>query len=160
MSIRHVGVDPGCSGAIVALDGALVPVEWERMPTVKTGKANRVNAALLSSRLRDWLTDTTEAVVFIELVHSMRGQGVSTTFTFGHACGSVSGVCGALFIPMTYVTPQAWKKTAGLIGKDKDAARSRAIELWPSWRALDKKGAGQAYADAALIARHGALKHR
>jgi len=27
--------------------------------------------------------------------------------------------------------------------------------LWPSWRDLDKKGKGQALADAALIARYG-----
>jgi crossover junction endodeoxyribonuclease RuvC len=54
------------------------------------------------------------------------------------------------------VTPQKWKKAAGLIGTDKDAARTRAIQLWPNWRDLDKKGKGQALADAALIARYGA----
>jgi crossover junction endodeoxyribonuclease RuvC len=53
------------------------------------------------------------------------------------------------------VTPQAWKKHVGLLNKDKDAARSLAIDLWPSWGALDKKGEGQALADAALIARYG-----
>ena len=65
------------------------------------------------------------------------------------------GVLGAMGIPHTLVTPQAWKKDAGLIGKDKDAARARAIQLWPSWRDLDAKGKGQAYADAALIAMYG-----
>ena len=39
--------------------------------------------------------------------------------------------------------------------KDKDAARTRAIQLWPAWRDLDLKGKGQALADAALIARFG-----
>jgi hypothetical protein len=53
------------------------------------------------------------------------------------------------------VTPQAWKKSQGLIGTDKDAARSRAIQLWPTWKELHKKGKGQALADAALIARRG-----
>jgi hypothetical protein len=27
--------------------------------------------------------------------------------------------------------------------------------MWPEWRELDKKGAGQAFADAALIAYYG-----
>ena len=70
-------------------------------------------------------------------------QGVSSTFTFGHAAGAVEGLCAAMRIPVTLVTPQAWKKRAGLIGKDKDAARSRAVQLWPRWAALGKKGEGR-----------------
>jgi crossover junction endodeoxyribonuclease RuvC len=76
-------------------------------------------------------------------------------FSFGHSCGVIAGVLGAFEIPVTYVTPQAWKKRAGLSGTDKDAARSLAIQMWPAWRELDKRGQGQALADAALIARYG-----
>jgi crossover junction endodeoxyribonuclease RuvC len=76
-------------------------------------------------------------------------------FNFGHSCGTVMGVLGALDIPHTMVTPQKWKKAAGLIGTDKDAARSRAIQLWPTWTELGSKGKGQALADAALIAKFG-----
>lgn len=47
------------------------------------------------------------------------------------------------------------KKSAGLIGSDKDAARSRAIQLYPELRALDAKAKGRAIADALLIARFG-----
>jgi crossover junction endodeoxyribonuclease RuvC len=50
-------------------------------------------------------------------------------FTFGHAAGVAEGILQGLNIPYTLVTPQAWKKSAGLIGSDKDAARSRAIQL-------------------------------
>ena len=63
------------------------------------------------------------------------------------------GVLSALEIPVSGISPQEWKKRAGLIGKDKDASRSKALELWPHWRVLDKKGEGQAMADAALMAR-------
>lgn len=73
-------------------------------------------------------------------------------FTFGHAVGSVVGVLAALGIRTTLVAPTVWKSRAGLIGKGKDAARSRGIQLWPDWAALEKKAAGQALADAALIA--------
>ena len=145
-----VGIDPGASGAIVALwEGE--PVEWILMPTVKVGSATRVNA----SALADFLETVQASHVYVEQVGAMPGQGVSSMFNFGHSCGTVMGVLGAMGIPHTLVTPQSWKKDAGLIGKDKDAARARAIQLWPSWRDLDAKGKGQAYADAALIAMYG-----
>lgn len=148
--MRVVGVDPGASGAIVLLDND-VPIEWTLMPTMKVGSATRVNAAALAK----WFEDSQAEHVFIEQVGAMPGQGVTSMFNFGHSCGTVMGVVAALVIPHTMVTPQAWKKAAGLIGTDKDAARSRAIQMWPYWRELDKKGAGQALADAALIARYG-----
>jgi crossover junction endodeoxyribonuclease RuvC len=123
------------------------PIEWMRMPTYMVGKSNRVNGAAVAS----FISKIDRAV--IELVHAMPGQGVTSMFTFGHACGTVFGVLAALEIPVSGITPQEWKKRAGLIGKDKDAARSKALELWPHWRVLDKKGEGQAMADAALMAR-------
>src|SRR5690606_14340133 len=88
-------------------------------------------------------------------VGAMPGQGVSSMFTFGHAAGVVEGLIQGLGIPYTLVTPQAWKRRAGLIGSDKDAARSRAIQLYPGVRVLDLKEKGQAVADAMLIARYG-----
>ena len=147
--MRIVGIDPGASGALVLLiDGE--PVEWMEMPTMKVGSATRVNA----SALADFLAACEPTSVLVEQVGAMPGQGVSSMFNFGHSCGVVMGVLGAMGIPCTLVTPQTWKKAAGLIGTDKDAARARAIQLWPKWRDLDKKGKGQALADAALIARY------
>jgi crossover junction endodeoxyribonuclease RuvC len=146
-----IGIDPGISGAIVVLDDVHQPIEWELMPTVKTGKASRVNGSALRTIVELGGIDH----VYVESVHSMPKQGVASSFNFGHSAGVVEGVLQALGVPYTLVTPQAWKKRAGLIGQDKDAARSRAIQLWPFWRELDAKGKGQAFADAALIARYG-----
>lgn len=148
-----IGIDPGCSGSLVVLRSRTCPepIDWMRMPTLKVGKSSRVDCAAVARFLADY--DTGHA--YIEQVHSMPGQGVSSSFTFGHATGAVEGVVSALMMPMTLVTPQRWKKRAGLIGTDKDAARSQAIRRWPKWAALEKKIAGQAFADAALIALHG-----
>lgn len=146
--MRTIGIDPGAAGAIVMLEDNQ-PIEWMRMPTMMVGTATRVNGAALASFFHDSQVDH----VYVEQVGAMPGQGVRSMFNFGHNVGTVMGALGALGIPVTLVTPQAWKKAAGLIGKDKDASRARAIQLWPDWRDLDKKGAGQAYADAALIAR-------
>ena len=156
MSKYLIGIDPGVSGSVVILQSAEFPdpIEYIRIPTIKVGKASRVDAAELARFLQDF--DCGQAV--IEAVHAMPGQGVASCFSFGHAAGVVEGVVATLCIPYTLVTPQAWKKRAGLIGADKDAARSRAIQLWPRWADLGKKGAGQAFADAALIARYGAAR--
>lgn len=146
-----IGVDPGIGGGIVILQSRTcpTPIEWCRMPVLKVGKSSRVDCAALARYLCDY--DSGEA--FIEQVHAMPLNGSVSSFTFGHAAGAVEGVMAALMIPVTLVTPQSWKKRAGLIGKDKDASRSRAIQMWPRWDALGKKGEGQALADAALIAR-------
>lgn len=153
MSNVIIGIDPGCSGAIVVLDDCGVYQDSIFMPTVKVGTKSRVNGAAIASFLRSF--DLTESQAFLEQVGAMPGQGVSSMFTFGHAAGVVEGILQGLFIPYSLVTPQAWKKTSGLIGSDKDAARSRAIQLYPSLRILDQKAKGQAVADALLIARHG-----
>ena len=148
-----IGCDPGCSGAIVVLlsRNCPEPVEWMPMPTIKNGKSSRVNASELSNFLANYDAGT----AYIESVHSMPGQGVASSFGFGHAAGVLEGVLTAMRIPVVMVTPQTWKKRAGLIGTKKDASRSAAIRRWPRWADLSKKGAGQAYADAAFIALYG-----
>lgn len=150
--MKTIGIDPGLSGALVLLDNE--PLEWITMPTYQVGKNNRVNGAALSRWIKDLLIyHSFEAKM--ELVGAMPGQGVTSMFSFGHSCGTVMGVLAALDIPVTLVTPQSWKKAAGLQGTDKDAARSKAINMWPKWDVLDTKSKGQAFADAALIARFG-----
>ena len=147
----RIGVDPGGSGAIVVLrDGD--PISWLNMPLMKVGTNTRVNGAHLAS----FLAPYKGVPVFLELVHIMPKQGASSAFTFGHSAGVVQGLVQGLGHSLTMVTPQKWKKAAGLIGTEKDRARSTAILLWPGWRELDAKVKGGALADAALIGRYGA----
>jgi crossover junction endodeoxyribonuclease RuvC len=148
----RIGIDPGCSGALVVLAPDGTYMAGVLMPTFKTGKSSRVNGAALGAFLRDYRIG---AHAYLESVHAMPKQGVTSVFTFGHAAGVVEGLLQGIGIPYTLVQPTAWKRRAGLIGQDKDAARSRAIQLWPRWRDLDLKGKGQAFADAALIAKFG-----
>ena len=146
-----IGIDPGCSGALVALLDGCTYVAGLRMPVVKIGKSTRVNGAAVAAFLRAY----PPRHVYLESVHAMPGNGATSMFSFGHSAGVAEGVLSAIGAPYSLVTPQAWKRSAGLIGTDKDAARSRAVQLWPDCRALDAKEAGQAFADAALIARFG-----
>lgn len=149
-----IGIDPGCSGAIVVMTEGGNYVAHLNMPTIKVGTKSRVNGAAVAAFLREMIGEF-NAHAYLEQVGAMPGQGVSSMFTFGHAAGVVEGLLQGLGIPYSLITPQAWKRRAGLIGSDKDAARSRAIQLFPDLRILDLKGKGQAVADAILIARFG-----
>ncbi|WP_296262477.1 crossover junction endodeoxyribonuclease RuvC [uncultured Enterobacter sp.] len=146
-----LGIDPGCSGALVLVTEQGGYIDHLPMPTIKVGTKSRVNGAAVAAWVRQY--GITHA--YLEQVGAMPGQGTASMFTFGHAAGVAEGILQGLNIPYTLVTPQAWKKSAGLIGSDKDAARSRAIQLYPELRALDAKAKGQAIADALLIARYG-----
>lgn len=146
-----LGIDPGCNGALVLIGSMGGYIDHLNMPTIKVGTKSRVNGAAVAA----WIRDYDIGHAYLEQVGAMPGQGTASMFTFGHAAGVAEGLLQGLNIPYTLVTPQAWKKAAGLIGSDKDAARSRAIQLYPELRFLDAKAKGQAIADALLIARFG-----
>ena len=143
-----IGIDPGISGAIATLTGDSL-VDVVDMPTMKNGKKQMVNAAELAKLLSSYKSNNT--VVYLERVSAMPGQGVSSMFNFGVSFGIIQGITGALQIPMVLVTPQLWKKKAGLLGKDKDCARTLAQQLYPAAPLGRKKDCGRA--DAILIAR-------
>ena len=153
-----IGIDPGQTGAIASLNKYGQVVELADMPTMARihGKGHQVDAAQLASILTS-MKDGNTATVYLEQVSAMPGQGVSSTFHFGESVGIVLGVCGALGLPVRMVTPQKWKKKAGLIGKDKDAARTLAIQSHPDFADMLtlKKHIGRA--DAILIAEFGGM---
>lgn len=153
-----LGVDPGGSGALVAMLDNGTMLEYLIMPTIKVGTKTRVNGAAIAAFIHRLIDDHRFAHCYLEQVGAMPKNGASSMFTFGHAAGLVEGVITGAGIPLTLVSPQAWKKQAGLIGQDKDAARSRAIQLYPDLRVLDLKAKGQAVADAILIARYGIFR--
>jgi crossover junction endodeoxyribonuclease RuvC len=93
--------------------------------------------------------------VFVEDVGPRPGQGTVSMFRFGYASGAIAGVVTALQLPLTFITPRAWQKAAG-IGPAPDEARQRASQLYPEIAGrLTRKRDGHR-ADAVLIARYGA----
>lgn len=150
-----IGIDPGASGAIVVLGAGNEFIAALNMPTITVGSKKRCNGAAIVAFLDAHVPNRSAAHAYLEQVNAMPGQGVSSMFSFGHSAGVVEGLMQGLGIAYTLVTPQKWKKLAGLIGQDKDASRTRAIQLYPGLRELDTKARGQAVADALLIAKHG-----
>ncbi|MDE2343422.1 MAG: hypothetical protein KGL63_08550 [Betaproteobacteria bacterium] len=151
-----IGIDPGAAGAIAYLDasGGLVCVTDMPVVEVQVGKTERrrVSATMLAQLLAEHSLRV--QMVVLEKVGGITGQSASAAFTFGYGAGIVEGVVSALQMPVALVTPQAWKKSAG-IATDKGAAREAAMRLWPSQAHLFARAKDDGRAEAALLARHG-----
>ena len=72
-----------------------------------------------------------EIIVVIEQVSAMPGQGVTSMFNFGQSFGVLKGICSAMQLSMYFVRPAKWKKYYGLIKTEKDASRTKVIEIFP-----------------------------
>lgn len=155
MSRGFLAVDPGLTGALVILNEHGKYIDHLFMPSIKVGSKNRVNPAAIVAWLEKW-PGLTHA--YVENVHSMPSDGASRAFSFGHSAGVIHGVIAGIGVPITPITPQSWKKHHNLLGTDKDAARSRATQLFPDLRILDTKAKGQAIADALFIGLFGIHK--
>ena len=141
-----IGIDPGVSGSICFFkDGKILDVI--EMPTMNEGKKNKkqVNGAQIYNEITKRVNnnfDSNNIRVVIEHVTAMPGQGVTSMFNFGQSFGILKGICSAMQIPMFFVRPAKWKKYFNLINSQKDASRTRAIEIFPyfSTQLSKKKG--------------------
>ena len=150
-----IGIDPVTSGAICFFkDGKIQDVI--EMPTMIDGKKNKkqVNGAQIFNEISDRIknVDKKDVKVVIEHVSAMPGQGVTSMFNFGQSFGIIKGICSAMQLSMFFVRPVKWKKYFNLINSEKDASRTRAIEIFPYFSSQLSKKKDSNKADAILIA--------
>ncbi len=150
-----IGIDPGISGSICFFeDGKIIDVI--EMPTMTDGKKNKrqVNGSQIYNEILKRINkiEKQNIRVIIEQVSAMPGQGVTSMFNFGQSFGILKGICSAMQLPMYFIRPAKWKKYFSLINSEKDASRTKAIEMFPSfsWQLSKKKDSNKA--DAILIA--------
>ena len=148
-----IGIDPGLSGAIAILKNDKV-IKLIEMPVMAEGKKNKrqLNNAQLANILREIIKNHEEISVVVEQVNAMPGQGVTSMFNFGQSFGILKGICSAMQLPMYFVRPAKWKKYFNLINSEKDASRTRAIEIFPYFSSELSKKKDSNKADAILIA--------
>ena len=150
-----IGIDPGISGSICFFEEGKI-LDVLEMPTMTDGKKNKkqVNGAQIynefSNRINKKKDD--EVRVVIEQVSAMPGQGVTSMFNFGQSFGVLKGICSAMQLPVYFVRPAKWKKYFNLINSEKDASRTRAIEIFPYFSSNLSKKKDSNKADAILIA--------
>ena len=126
------------------------------MPTMTDGKKNKkqVNGAQIYNEILDGIKnfDKKDIKIVIEQVSAMPGQGVTSMFNFGQSFGILKGICSAMQLSMYFVRPAKWKKYFNLINSEKDASRTRAIEIFPYFSSQLSKKKDSNKADAILIA--------
>jgi len=149
------GIDPGVSGAICVLKERMI-LEVYEMPTMIDGKKNKrqVNGAEVTNIFLKELNNKYKTKVVVEHVTAMPGQGVTSMFNFGQSFGVLKGICAALKLPIYFVRPVKWKKHFNLIKTNKDASRTKVIEIFPyiSSKISRKKDSNKA--DSILIAKY------
>ena len=150
-----IGIDPGITGSICFFqDGKIIDVI--EMPNMPEGKKNKkqVNGAQIfyeiSLKIKDVKKEDIKVV--IEQVSAMPGQGVTSMFNFGQSYGILKGICSAMRLPMYFVRPAKWKKYFNLINSEKDASRTKVIEIFPYFSSHLSKKKDSNKADAILIA--------
>ena len=150
-----IGIDPGISGSICFFEEGKI-IDVLEMPTMTEGKKNKrqVNGAQIYNEISERINkkDKHNVRVIIEQVSAMPGQGVTSMFHFGQSFGILKGMCSAMQLPMYFVRPAKWKKYFGLINSEKDASRTRAIEMFPYFSPNLSKKKDSNKADAILIA--------
>jgi len=150
-----IAIDPGINGAICFFENGQVKDVLE-MPTMADGKKNKrqINGHQmyneLYSRIKGY--DTQNINVIVEQVSAMPGQGVTSMFNFGQSFGVIKGICAAMQLPIFFVRPAKWKKHFELINSQKDASRTKAIEMFPKISSILSKKKDSNKADAILIA--------
>lgn len=163
----YIGIDPGLGGAVGVLnDGPILggpptplcPMVYDT-PTalVKGSKTKRKHLpsamAFILEPFKDWSNDV---LVILENVHSMPSQGVSSSFSFGEGKGLWEGIVAAYHLPLELVSPQRWKKTIMADqGREKDAARFKAQQLFPTLTEQLTRKKDDGRAEAILLAEYG-----
>ena len=158
------GIDPGVSGAICAFKHGKI-IEVYEMPTMIDGKKNKrqVNGAEVTNIFKKVIKENLdksdgrnedEVKVVVEHVTAMPGQGVTSMFNFGQSFGVIKGICAALKLPIYFVRPTKWKKHFNLIKTNKEASRTKVIEVYPEISSKLSRKKDSNKADAILIARY------
>ena len=143
----YIGVDPGKNGGIAILSDTIQDV------TVRVFSEDELLHICKTFRK----TFNEDCICYLEHVHAMPKQGVSSTFNFGMNFGFIQGVLKAYAIPYELVTPQKWKKEFSCTS-DKNTSIEVCKRLFPdvNLKATDRcKKDHDGIAEALLIAEYG-----
>ena len=159
----YIGIDPGLDGAVGVIGeqaGNGCPRVFDTPTLTIEGEKSkrRYNTAAMAELLQPYKHAfcIPDVLVILEAVHSMPKQGVASSFCFGQGLGMWQGIIAALGIPLEMPSPQRWKKEIMADqGRDKDAARFKAIQLFPTLATQLSRVKDDGRAEALLMAEYG-----
>jgi crossover junction endodeoxyribonuclease RuvC len=153
-----LGIDPGIAGGLAiveVIDGAAPQLlEVIDIPTTGSGAKERVDVIAV----RNFIVAHKPTLALIERAQAMPRQGSSSGFKYGRAVGAIEAAITLCAIPVEIVEPSVWKRLFKLKGGDKEAARQRALQLFPSAHASLARKKDHGRAEAGLIALYGAQR--
>jgi crossover junction endodeoxyribonuclease RuvC len=150
-----LGVDVGiCGGlSVVVIETGVAPVLVDSIdvPNIGVNARRRVDA----HAVRNFILKHSPQLAAIERTQAFPSQGRSSAYLFGRAAGALETVVTLCEIPLVTVEPSQWKRFYRL-GRDKETARQKALELFPAAHALLARKRDHGRAEAAMIALFGA----
>lgn len=151
-----VGIDPGVSGAISLVDSTGRFIDVRDLPTMaKGGKVKQhINSKALQQIIYAWFAEHGEIAAYMENIHAMPGQGVSSMFSMGDTFGAIRGVLACEGIETYFISPKSWKKELKLTS-DKELCRAFAIRLFPEASQYLERKKDHNRAESLLIAKYG-----
>ena len=155
-----LGIDIGVTGAISAVD-SYGSAQIADIPTLgiagKRMVRRRIDARGLLALVRHFVPPGQQAMAIIEDIHTMPGAGNSpqSQGSLMHSLGVVQTVLEIARLEITSVSPQAWKRHFGLIGKEKRDALGVARTLYPLQGHMLKRVKDHNRADSLLLAHWG-----
>lgn len=112
-----IGLDPGLHGSLAIIDGESVSVvEFDKEAYLDNLRAVAESGEVVKCCL--------------EHVTALRGNGLTSTFTFGTNFGWIQGVLEAYKIPFQMIRPAIWKKDFGCTS-DKNTSIEVCKRLFP-----------------------------
>lgn len=152
----HVlGVDSGSQGAVTLLHLQKGYIEFSATLDGRDTPTDIIAALPLGYSME----------VFLENVHAMPGQGVSTMFTFGRNFGRIETAIASIMgwqvkDRLHYVPASVWSRAVirSKAASPKARARDTALKIWPDGPFLATEKSRQPHpglVDSALIAEYG-----
>jgi hypothetical protein len=145
-----LGIDPGANGGLAIVAGQRL-LSVTDVPTTGEKAKRRVDVSAVLSWLR---SGPMPDHAFIERAQAMPKQGGSSGFLYGRAVGALEACVIGCQIPLTIIESSAWKKYHGLLHREKEDSRQRALHLFPGRAELLRK-LDHNRAEALLIACYG-----
>jgi Holliday junction resolvasome RuvABC endonuclease subunit len=147
---KYLGVDPGLSGALAVIEMINgVPALVDAIDTPATGTGAKARVDIIAAA--EWIAKHAPSIAYVERAQAFPRQGASSGFSYGRAVGAIEAVVTLCRVPMILVEASSWKRQLHLPGKDKEAARQRALQLFPSQHTLLALKRWHGRAEAALI---------
>lgn len=112
-----LGIDPGISGALAALDhnGGLRVIDMPTRPKHGTGKVrNEIDPHALQRTLRELVPADERAIVVMEALNTFAGGSVQTMASLEATKAVIQTVCELTGHWVQVVTPQKWQSFFGI----------------------------------------------